>query len=120
MEQVGPATGRSRPRRLCVGCRVSADKADLLRVVAVGGVLLADPRARQPGRGAYVHPDLGCLDAAVRRRAFPRALRVPGPLDPAGLRSLLEASTPRSSIPKSSTPQAPESRSDVDERSMNR
>jgi predicted RNA-binding protein YlxR (DUF448 family) len=30
----------------------------------------------QPGRGAHLHPDLDCLDLALRRRAFPRALRV--------------------------------------------
>ena len=34
-----------------------------------------------PGRGAYVHPDLQCLERAAQRRAFPRALRVEGPLD---------------------------------------
>ena len=28
-----------------------------------------------------MHPDLACVDLADRRRAFPRALRVPGPLD---------------------------------------
>lgn len=28
-----------------------------------------------PGRGAWLHPDPACLDAAVKRRAFPRALR---------------------------------------------
>jgi predicted RNA-binding protein YlxR (DUF448 family) len=34
-----------------------------------------------PGRGAHLHPDRSCLDLAERRRAFPRALRLPGPLD---------------------------------------
>lgn len=45
-----------------------------------------DPRGRLPGRGAYVHRDPGCLDLAERRRAFPRALRLPGPLDIGALR----------------------------------
>jgi predicted RNA-binding protein YlxR (DUF448 family) len=35
------------------------------------------------GRGAWVHPDQRCVELAVRRRAFARALRVPGPIDPA-------------------------------------
>ncbi|MCZ9338356.1 YlxR family protein, partial [Streptomyces sp. TRM76130] len=43
-----------------------------------------------PGRGAYVHPTQVCLDQAVRRRAFPRALRVPGPLDVKALRQYVE------------------------------
>jgi len=30
-----------------------------------------------------VHPDQRCVELAVRRRAFARALRVPGPVDPA-------------------------------------
>ena len=54
---------------------------DLLRVVAVNGVLTPDPRRRLPGRGAWLHPVPECLHRAERRAAFPRALRVPGPLD---------------------------------------
>jgi len=46
-----------------------------VRVVVVEGVLVPDPRARLAGRGAWVHPDPACLDLAVRRRAFARALR---------------------------------------------
>ena len=69
------------PVRTCVGCRVRAAKADLLRVVAAGGVLAPDPFGRLPGRGASVHPDLVCVALAERRRAFPRALRLAGPLD---------------------------------------
>jgi hypothetical protein len=38
-----------------------------------------------------VHPDQACLDAAERRRAFPRALRHPGPLDLAALRAFVVA-----------------------------
>jgi len=57
------------------------DKATLLRVVAVGGVLVPDPSARLPGRGASVHRDLQCVALAERRRAFSRALRLDGPLD---------------------------------------
>lgn len=64
-----------------MGCRGRAAKAALLRVVATGGVLVPDPAARLPGRGASVHPDLQCVSLAEKRRAFPRALRLAGPLD---------------------------------------
>ncbi|GAA1829939.1 hypothetical protein GCM10009836_04790 [Pseudonocardia ailaonensis] len=57
-----------------------------MRVVAVDGALVPDPRRRLPGRGAWVHPRPECLDRAERRSAFPRALRVPGPLDSAEVR----------------------------------
>ena len=53
----------------------------LLRVVAVEDRLVPDLARRLPGRGASVHPDPRCLDLAEKRRAFPRALRLAGPLD---------------------------------------
>jgi predicted RNA-binding protein YlxR (DUF448 family) len=69
------------PVRTCVGCRERAAKVELLRVVAVAGALIPDPAGRLPGRGASLHPRPECLQAAVRRRAFARALRVNGPVD---------------------------------------
>nr|WP_255432477.1 YlxR family protein [Cellulomonas sp. SLBN-39] len=73
------------PARTCVGCRATAHRSSLLRVVlghddAGDPVLVVDERRRMPGRGAWLHPDLHCLELAVRRRAFPRALRHAGPL----------------------------------------
>ena len=69
------------PVRTCVGCRQRAAKSELLRVVAVDGALAPDPAGRLPGRGASVHLDPRCVDLAEKRRAFPRALRLAGPLD---------------------------------------
>ncbi|MCP2256898.1 hypothetical protein LX15_000581 [Streptoalloteichus tenebrarius] len=78
------------PVRTCVGCRLRAVAAELLRVVVEDGSLVPDPRRGRPGRGAWLHPDPECLRLAERRRAFPRALRVPGPLDAAAVREHLE------------------------------
>ncbi|TDN88562.1 YlxR family protein [Microbacterium sp. BK668] len=69
------------PVRTCVGCRTRASRSALLRVVAIDSVLVVDERAILPGRGAWVHETRECMDAALRRRAFVRALRVSGPLD---------------------------------------
>ncbi|HEY7814810.1 MAG TPA: YlxR family protein [Nakamurella sp.] len=77
--------------RTCIGCRRRQRATDLLRVVAVDGVLIPDPRHRLPGRGAWLHPDPGCLDTAERRRAFGRALRVSEHLDTSKVRQLLDA-----------------------------
>jgi uncharacterized protein len=78
--------------RTCVGCRAKAAKTELLRVVAVEGVVVPDLRGRSPGRGAHLHRDPGCLALAEKRRAFPRALRVDGPLETTAVRALLEGS----------------------------
>ncbi|MGQ0624051.1 MAG: YlxR family protein [Sporichthyaceae bacterium] len=75
--------------RTCVGCRERASQSDLLRVVAIEGACVPDRRGILPGRGAWVHPRAGCLALALRRRAFPRALRVPGALDTTVLESEL-------------------------------
>jgi predicted RNA-binding protein YlxR (DUF448 family) len=34
-----------------------------------------DPQGNAPGRGAYVHRDRRCVDAALRKGAFASALR---------------------------------------------
>jgi predicted RNA-binding protein YlxR (DUF448 family) len=88
------------PIRTCVGCRTRAAASGLLRVVAVDGTLVPDPRRRHSGRGAWMHPDIGCLRLAERRRAFPRALRSAGTLDTAPVHAYLtqppgDASGPR-------------------------
>ena len=75
-----------------MGCRQRAAKKDLLRIVAIEDECVPDHRGTLPGRGAYVHPALVCLDLAVRRRAFVRAFRARGPLDTAGLRQAVEDS----------------------------
>ncbi|MFJ8443609.1 YlxR family protein [Kitasatospora griseola] len=82
---------RACPERTCVGCRKRAAKQELLRVVAGEGECVPDPRGTLPGRGAYLHPVPNCLDLAVRRRAFPRALRVQGTLEPGALREYVGA-----------------------------
>jgi len=64
-------------------------KYSLLRLTVSGDDVIPDPQAKLPGRGAYLHPSLECLGLAQRRRAFPRALRVTGPLDTGVLASYL-------------------------------
>ena len=81
------------PVRTCVGCRRRATAGELLRVVARGGVVVPDQARRLPGRGAHVHPSLECLALAEKRRAFPRALRVPAPLDVTAVQSYLQTLT---------------------------
>lgn len=75
------------PVRTCIGCRRTAPRSVLVRIVGaeVDGrpTAVPDPAAVRPGRGAWLHRDQGCVELAVRRKAFGRALRVPGPVDTA-------------------------------------
>ena len=88
---------RVTPMRSCVGCKKRAAKSELLRlaVVTVDEVLcvVPDPRGQRPGRGASLHPDPHCLDLAERRRAFPKAFRLPGPLNSTPVRAHLGVQT---------------------------
>lgn len=82
------------PVRTCIGCRRTAQRSVLLRVVGseVEGRLLAvpDPGAVRPGRGAWLHRDRECVELAERRRAFARSLRLAGPVDPTAVRDHLQ------------------------------
>lgn len=86
VELPGPG---NQPVRTCVGCKTRAAKSSLLRLVVAGDDIVPDPAARQPGRGAYLHPSLACFELAQRRRAFSRALRAQGSPSTAPLASYL-------------------------------
>jgi predicted RNA-binding protein YlxR (DUF448 family) len=96
-----------------VGCRNRAAASDLLRIVVESPSgegsrrLVPDLRGGMPGRGAHLHPDPECLALAERRKAFGRALRVEGLLDPTLVREQIGNRTSPS-----------ERADDQDERSM--
>lgn len=65
-----------RPERTCVGCREAGEKAAFLRVArGTGGGVSFDASGDAPGRGAYVHPVPGCIEAATRKGVLASALR---------------------------------------------
>jgi len=74
------------PQRTCVGCRETAGREALLRLVrgADGGVR-PDPEARRPGRGGWVHPRAACIELAVRRGGLQRVFRGALQVTPAAL-----------------------------------
>ncbi|MFI5085037.1 MAG: YlxR family protein [Actinomycetales bacterium] len=85
----------ARPERTCVGCRRRDTQSQLLRIVRDLGssgtaAVVPDPRRRLAGRGAWLHPDAGCLALALKKRAFSRAFR--GPVDTAAVEDYLSAS----------------------------
>ena len=70
---------------VAAGCRQKAAVTDLIRIVAsdVGPpvTVVPDLRRSAAGRGAHLHPTSDCLELAVRRKAFGRALRISAPVE---------------------------------------
>jgi predicted RNA-binding protein YlxR (DUF448 family) len=69
--------------------------AELLRVVAVSTgngeyAVIVDSRSNLPGRGAWLHPEPHCVQQAIRRRAFTKALRIAGSPDTSAVVEHLE------------------------------
>ncbi|NPA26782.1 MAG: YlxR family protein [Chloroflexi bacterium] len=67
--------GKHIPQRTCIGCRTVSSKWELIRIVRTPDGVQIDPTRRLPGRGAYLHANRACWEAAFKRRAFARALR---------------------------------------------
>ena len=71
------------PQRKCIGCGVSKNKSDLIRVVrspedeTTGtSEISIDLRGKKSGRGAYICKDENCLKKAVKAKKFERSLEV--------------------------------------------
>lgn len=65
---------RKVPLRKCVGCGEQKPK-DLIRIVKnKDGELFVDFTGKANGRGAYICPDIKCLQTAQKRKALNRAL----------------------------------------------
>ena len=80
------------PVRTCIGCRSRAPRSTLLRVVVSEAGLQLDESATLPGRGAWLHPTLACVEKAEKRRAFHRALRTSASIDITPLKNRLNGS----------------------------
>lgn len=72
--EAGPRA-RSAPMRTCAGCRAVAVQDELVRfVLGPDQAVVADVSRRLPGRGAWVHPRITCLESAAQK-GFSRTFR---------------------------------------------
>jgi predicted RNA-binding protein YlxR (DUF448 family) len=63
------------PQRKCLGCGVSKNKSDLIRVVrSPENEISIDLRGKKSGRGAYICRDANCLKKAVKAKKFDKSL----------------------------------------------
>ena len=71
---------RKLPLRLCMGCRESKPKRELIRVVRTPqGVIELDFTGKKAGRGAYICPSADCLKKAIKGKGLAKSLESPIP-----------------------------------------
>jgi predicted RNA-binding protein YlxR (DUF448 family) len=92
---------RKVPQRQCVACGQTRGKRELVRVVRTpSGEVRVDPTGKLSGRGAYVCPEAGCMDRAVREGRLAGVLErpVPGTLIEALREAASREVTPRAPV----------------------
>lgn len=73
---------RKIPMRSCVGCQVSKNKNELIRIIKTPeGEVVVDATGKKNGRGAYICPSSGCLAKARKTKALSRSLGIEIPED---------------------------------------
>ena len=70
------AKSKHLPQRTCISCRQIKEKKALIRLVrAENGVIEVDISGKKPGRGAYLCPNIVCLESALKKNRLEYALR---------------------------------------------
>ena len=67
---------KHKPERMCVVCRESRPKDELIRLVRVEGDLLIDRSGRMHGRGLYIDLRTACVDALFKGKRFEKQLKL--------------------------------------------
>lgn len=71
---------RKLPLRMCLGCRESKAKKELIRVVRTPqGEIELDFTGKKAGRGAYICPSADCLKKAIKGKGLAKSLESPIP-----------------------------------------
>jgi predicted RNA-binding protein YlxR (DUF448 family) len=61
-----PSKPKHIPYRTCVGCREVQPKRSLIRIVRGPDGVAVDLSGKKPGRGAYLHDQKSCWEAALK------------------------------------------------------
>lgn len=63
------------PQRTCMACQEKKDKRELVRIVrSPEGEISVDLTGKKPGRGAYICPNLECLNKVIKTKRLERSL----------------------------------------------
>lgn len=65
------------PQRMCLGCQERKNKKELIRIVRTPeGEIEIDMTGKKNGRGAYICPDINCLEAVIKSKRLEKSLEV--------------------------------------------
>ena len=68
---------RKIPLRKCIGCGENKPKKELVRVVKNKDLeVKIDPTGKMNGRGAYICPNISCLEKAQKSKRLSNALEI--------------------------------------------
>lgn len=71
---------RKIPQRTCLGCQTVKPKREMIRIIRTPeGFIEVDPTGKKSGRGAYVCPNLQCLELLRKSRRLEKALGMEPP-----------------------------------------
>ena len=63
------------PKRMCVVCRESFEKKDLIRVVRVDNNYILDDNHKINGRSAYICKNKSCLENCVKKKLLNKSFK---------------------------------------------
>lgn len=64
------------PLRKCTGCQEMKNKKDMIRVVRnKEGEISIDFTGKKAGRGAYICPEVECLEKAIKNKGLERSYK---------------------------------------------
>lgn len=70
------STVKKIPQRQCVGCQQMKSKKEMIRVLHTAeNEFILDPTGKKSGRGAYICPDAGCLNKAIKNKGLERSFK---------------------------------------------
>lgn len=70
------AVKKKLPERMCVGCQKIRSKREMIRIVkSPDGEFSVDSTGKKSGRGAYICPNVDCLDAAIKGHKLEKSFR---------------------------------------------
>jgi len=66
------------PQRTCIGCHQVKARKDLIRIAKPpsGETIVIDLQGKENGRGAYVCPNINCINSAIQMGKLNRAFRL--------------------------------------------